>query len=64
MTTEMKKYCIKHDAFYDQKNDKWLESKCNDPNCKFCKDRPDKPSKVQDDSFLQFIKGQEAFINK
>lgn len=42
-----KKYCEKHDAYYDDKKDKWLEGKCNDKNCEFCSTRPDKPSQVR-----------------
>jgi hypothetical protein len=34
----------KYDAWYDQKKDIWLEGKCSDPSCCFCKDRPNKPS--------------------
>ena len=42
----MKKYCEKHDAYYDDKKDIWLEGKCESKSCDFCKDRPDKPSQV------------------
>lgn len=31
----------KYDAYYDSDTGEWLEDKCNDPECKFCKDRPD-----------------------
>jgi len=39
-------YCEKYDAFYNPKKNIWLEEKCNDPNCIFCKGRPNKPSEV------------------
>ena len=39
-----KKYNEKHDAYYDDEKDEWLESKCDNPDCEFCKDRPTKPS--------------------
>jgi hypothetical protein len=42
----MKTYSEKHDATYDEEKDIWLEDKCDDPNCEYCKDRPDKPSEV------------------
>lgn len=34
-----------YDAFYCEKCNVWLESKCNDPNCEYCKDRPEYPFK-------------------
>lgn len=37
----------KHDAFFDKEKDIWLEEKCNDPDCDFCKDRPNKPSEIK-----------------
>ena len=33
-------------AYYCKKCDFWLEDKCEDPLCLFCKQRPEKPSKV------------------
>lgn len=41
------KYCEQYDAYYNPKTDEWLEKKCSDPGCEFCKDRPDKPSEVR-----------------
>jgi len=35
----------KHDAYFCE-NCGWLEPKCGDPKCEFCKDRPDKPKGV------------------
>ena len=37
------KYNQKHDANYCPKCDSWLEKVCDDINCSFCKDRPEKP---------------------
>jgi hypothetical protein len=37
-------YVAQHDASYDKEKDEWLESKCKDPECDYCIDRPDKPS--------------------
>lgn len=33
----------RYDAFYCKKCVIWLSSKCDDMECDFCKDRPDKP---------------------
>lgn len=37
-------YSEEFDAFYDAVDDEWTESKCDDPACKFCTKRPEKPS--------------------
>ena len=39
-------YDEKHDSAYCEACDVWLEDTCGDENCFYCKDRPDKPSKV------------------
>lgn len=31
-----------YDAYYNSETGDWLEAKCTDKNCCFCKDRPDK----------------------
>ncbi|MBB4826321.1 hypothetical protein HNO89_003580 [Sporosarcina luteola] len=31
------------DTYFCPKCNNWLESKCNDPNCKYCCNRPEKP---------------------
>ena len=33
-----------HDANYCSDCDVWTESVCEDPDCEFCRDRPEKPS--------------------
>lgn len=38
-----KYYNDKYDALFCLKENKWLETGCHDPECEFCKDRPDKP---------------------
>jgi hypothetical protein len=38
------KYNEHFDAHYCQKCDEWLEEKCNDQECKYCAERPEKPS--------------------
>lgn len=40
---ESKYYQDKYDAFFCLKENKWLESGCEDPDCDFCKARPLKP---------------------
>ena len=41
----------KYDAYYCTKCG-WIESKCGDDECEFCKNRPDKPNlkEKQDDN--------------
>ena len=36
-------YSETFDAFYDPQTNVWLESKCDDPTCDFCRYRPDRP---------------------
>lgn len=42
------KYHYTFDAFYCKECDKWLESTCPDTDCEYCKERPEKPSDVED----------------
>ena len=44
----MEKYNGQYDAHYDDEKDEWLEDKCDDLDCEFCKDRPTKPSECED----------------
>lgn len=39
-------YNSRHDAYYCELCNKWLERKCDDQNCEFCNDRPEKPSQL------------------
>lgn len=39
----------KHDAYYCGGCNKWLEKVCNEPDCDYCKGRPDKPSEAVND---------------
>ena len=43
---EIKKYSAEHDAYYCSYCNVWLEHKCKDKKCQFCKDRPWKPSLI------------------
>jgi methionyl-tRNA synthetase len=36
-------YSEKYDCLYCVKCNEWLESRCSDSTCDFCKDRPEKP---------------------
>jgi hypothetical protein len=38
-----KRYFEEYDAFYCIKCMKWLEKKCDDPECEFCSERPERP---------------------
>ena len=39
-------YCPRFDAYYCERCDVWKEDRCSDPDCEFCKGRPEKPSEV------------------
>jgi hypothetical protein len=39
----MKRFSEQYDAYYDDKTNEWLESKCDDPECEYCTNRPEKP---------------------
>jgi len=42
----MKKiYSEEYDAYYDEDTNEWLEEVCDDTNCEFCMNRPEKPMK-------------------
>jgi len=38
-------YYDKYDTYFCPKCNKWTESKCNDPSCDYCKNRPKMPLK-------------------
>ena len=40
---EERKYSEKHDAWYDPFTNEWSESKCLDPECEYCANRPERP---------------------
>lgn len=42
------KYNTKYDTFYCEQCDEWLEFTCPLKDCDYCKERPEKPSKVKD----------------
>ena len=33
-----------YDSYYCESCNEWLENSCTDSNCKFCKQRPEKPN--------------------
>lgn len=35
-------YSEEYDAHYNKETGEWLEDKCDDPECEFCVDRPEK----------------------
>jgi len=45
--SKSKKLCERHDAYYDDKKDIWLEGTCDNKDCEFCSDRPTKPSQCK-----------------
>ena len=36
-------YSKQYDAHYNQVTNEWTESKCDDPACEYCTNRPEKP---------------------
>jgi hypothetical protein len=36
-------YSEEWDAFYNVERNEWLESKCDDPTCEYCINRPERP---------------------
>lgn len=36
-------YSEEYDTYYNEETNEWIEDKCDDPNCEFCINRPDKP---------------------
>jgi hypothetical protein len=36
-------YSKEYDAYYNQKTNEWTESKCDDPTCEYCINRPEHP---------------------
>jgi hypothetical protein len=36
-------YNEEYDAYYNPKTDEWIESRCDDPACEYCSNRPEKP---------------------
>ena len=43
-----RQYNNKYDVYYCELCNKWLEDKCSDQDCKFCAERPEKPSQIID----------------
>lgn len=45
----MIEYSVRYDAQYEAETMLWVEEKCSDINCPFCKDRPEKvPENIQE----------------
>jgi hypothetical protein len=36
------RYSREYDAYYAASTGEWLEIKCDDPKCEFCRNRPEK----------------------
>lgn len=39
-------YSEKYDTYFCELCNTWLESKCDDPECDYCVNRPAKPSQI------------------
>ena len=48
-----KRYSQLYDAIYDDVTLEWLERKCEDPECEFCAERPEKPTLDEQDQLLK-----------
>ena len=40
-------YSARYDAFYEIRTGRWTESNCGDPDCYYCKDRPETANYVE-----------------
>ncbi len=38
-------YSAEYDAYYNPVTNEWIDTKCDDPTCKFCSTRPTQPLK-------------------
>jgi hypothetical protein len=36
-------YDEQYDAYYNPQTNEWVESKCDDPTCEYCVNRPERP---------------------
>ena len=36
-------YSEQYDAYYSDTHNEWLDSKCDDPECEYCPNRPERP---------------------
>lgn len=43
MPNNPEKYSEEYDAFYNEETNEWLESTCDDPECEYCRTRPERP---------------------
>jgi hypothetical protein len=41
-----RQYSAEYDAYYCELCNEWLEETCEDLECKFCQNRPEKPSMI------------------
>lgn len=38
-------YSEEYDSYYNEITNEWIEDMCSDPECLYCKDRPERPEK-------------------
>ena len=36
-------YSKEYDAYYNQATNEWIDTKCDDPACEYCTNRPERP---------------------
>lgn len=42
-------YSERWDAHYSPLRNRWLDDRCGDPECEYCKDRPKRPLEIKDE---------------
>lgn len=42
-------YSERWDAHYSPLRNRWLDDRCDDPECEYCVDRPERPLEVKDE---------------
>jgi len=45
--TRPRSYSERWDAYYCKECDVWVEARCGDAECEFCRDRPERPSEME-----------------
>jgi len=46
----MIKYNDQYDSYYDDELDVWIEGRCEDSECEYCSNRPEKPSMASEEA--------------
>ena len=61
----MIQYNEQFDAYYDDESNEWIDSKCDEPECEYCANRPDTPPQFKsDDRVMVMPLNMEATVIK